>query len=272
MARKRSLSQPGAFEALDLDTLVALRERPFRNQTGCFFADGARFLLSAVEAGWTIRHLVIAPKLLRSCAAACCVRHLRRQGVPVLEFTAEQYGQASLHHEPQGVGAVVEQRWVPLIEQRNPRGLWVGLDAVRHPGNLGTILRTADAVGASGVMLIGGETDPYDPASVRASMGAIFRQGLIRTSARSIIGWKSRTGCTVVGASPDGSKDFRRIPYARPMVLMMGSERAGLRPKQEALCDHLARIPITGRADSLNLAVATGLMLYEAFRGQVADQ
>jgi RNA methyltransferase, TrmH family len=136
---------------------------------------------------------------------------------------------------------------------------------VRSPGNLGTILRTCEAVGGAGAILIGDGIDPYDPATVRATMGAVFSQRFVRTGFRELVGWKRQTGIRLVGTSPLAVKNYRAGDYRGPLILYMGSERKGMSPEHQALCDEMVRIPMVGRADSLNIAVATGVMLYEVF-------
>ena len=172
--------------------------------------------------------------------------------------------------EPQWIGAVVRQRWDTLpVAPSSPAatgGLcWVALDQVHSPGNLGTILRTGDAVGASGLILIGDSVDPYDPACVRATMGAIFAQRLVRATPQEFASWKQGNDFRLVGTSPHAAHDYRAVSYPAQTVLFMGGEKKGLSDEQQRLCDDLVRIPMVGRSDSLNLAVATGVLLYEVF-------
>jgi TrmH family RNA methyltransferase len=160
---------------------------------------------------------------------------------------------------------VFEQRWASelAVGQAARDALWVALEAIRDPGNLGTIIRTADAVGASGVALVGTCCDPYSHEAVRASMGSIFNVPLVRVSQESFLvsaaGWKG----DVVGTHLSGREDFRAARYRPPTLLAMGSEGPGLSPALAAACSRLVKIPMAGRLDSLNLAVATALMLYE---------
>jgi len=159
---------------------------------------------------------------------------------------------------------VLRQQWETLadVTLRRAPG-WVALDAVADPGNLGTIVRTADAVGAEGLILLGESTDLYDPAALRASMGAIFAQRLVRSDVASFVAWKQEQGVFVVGTSDSATTDYHRFSYPQPLVLLMGSERHGLTPQLQASCDVVVSIPMHGRSDSLNLAVATAVMLYE---------
>jgi RNA methyltransferase, TrmH family len=220
----------------------------------------------ALRRGAELEALVVAPRLLNHPYALDTVRREAARGRPVVEVTPEVYRSLSLAVEPQGLGAVVRQRWTPLAAADPAAGLcWVALDAVRNPGNLGTTLRTAEAVGAAGVVLVGEAADPHDPAAVRASMGAIFGQRLVRTTTAEFAAWVRRHGCQVVGTSPAGAVDYRAVRYRRPLVLFVGEERRGLTAEHRALCDALVRIPMVGGGDSLNLAVATAVVLYEVF-------
>jgi TrmH family RNA methyltransferase len=141
---------------------------------------------------------------------------------------------------------------------------WVALQAVRDPGNLGTIVRTADAAGCGGVILVGDCCDPYSVEAVRATMGSIFAVPLFQASAPEFIAWRSKWPGSVVGTLLTATTDYRRADYRRPTLILMGNEQAGLPPELAAVCDVNVKIPMRGRADSLNLAVATGIMIYAA--------
>jgi TrmH family RNA methyltransferase len=243
-----------------------LRLRKEREASGLFFAEGIRVVAEAVELGAGIETLVVARGLLTSEFGAGLIEEQVEKGVPCLELSAEVFRSLSLKDNPQGLGAVVRQRWGKLDEiALREDSRWVVLDGVQDPGNLGTILRTSDASGSDGVILVGKTTDPYDPTSVRASTGAVFSQGLVRASFDELADWKRRRGVTLVGTSGAAPVDYRAVTYETPAVILMGSEREGLSEDQQAACDLLVKIPMVGRSDSLNLAVATGLVLYEVF-------
>lgn len=243
-----------------------LRHRHEREQSSLFFIEGIRIVVEAVQTGAQIETLVVAPDLLKSQIAQETVEQERAQGVPVLEVSADVFKSLSVKEGPQGIGAVVHQRWEPLENVRLTRDLcWIALDAAQDPGNIGTILRTSDAVGGSGLMLLGNCADPYDPSAIRASMGAIFSQRLVKARFADFARWKERHSYTVAGTSDAASLDYREARYTPPLVLLMGSERQGLSPEQQAVCDTMVRIPMVGKSDSLNLAVATGIVLYEIF-------
>jgi len=147
---------------------------------------------------------------------------------------------------------------------------WVVLEEVRFEGNLGSLIRTSEAIGGAGFILVGARIDPFDPAIVRASKGALFRQTFIRTNDVSLRNWLRRHRCCVIGASPDGSAELHHFAYPRPTILVLGEERRGLTPFLRDLCSDLIRIPMVGAADSLNLAVAGSLFLYEVYRASSA--
>jgi TrmH family RNA methyltransferase len=245
----------------------ALQSRKERQRTGHFFVEGVKALQAAVRCGAAIETLVIATELLHGPQARALADTLLGRGLPCLDVTADVFRSLAAKHSSHGLGAVVRQRWQPLARiQPGREGCWVALDAIQYPGNLGTILRTCEATGADGAILLGATSDPYDPESVRASVGAVFALELARASPAEFAAWKRARGIAIVGTSPAARLDYRAATYAAPVVLLMGCERSGLSPAMHELCDVLVRIPMIGRSDSLNLAVATSLMLYEVFR------
>jgi len=252
----------------------SLRRRAERERTGLCLAEGIRAVVEAVQQGASIEELVVAPALLRSEVALNLVARLKQQGISVIEVSAEVFESLSLREGPQGLAAVVRQHWESL-DQADPKvGLcWVGLEGVQDPGNLGSILRTGDAVQAAGVILVGDTTDPYDPASIRASTGAVFSQRLVRADLVELEEWKRAYAVNAVGTSGSSLTDYRSPVYEPPLLVLMGNEQRGLSAQALALCDTTVRIPMLGRCDSLNLAVATGVVLYEILRQrQVASR
>jgi RNA methyltransferase, TrmH family len=244
----------------------SLRNRREREQTGLFFIEGIRIVAEAIQLKANIETLVVAPDLLKSRFAQEIVQEQQARGVPRLEVTTDVFKSMSIKDGPQGIGAVVHQQWEPLdqVHLLN-KDCWVALDAAQDPGNIGTILRTGDAVGNRGLMLLGNCADPYDPGALRASMGAIFSQRLVKASFGEFARWKQRHAVNVVGTSGAAAIDYREVSYHLPVILLMGSEREGLSSEQQAICDTMVKIPMVGRSDSLNLAVATGIVLYEIF-------
>lgn len=246
--------------------LRRLRSREERDRTGTFYIEGVRIVAQAAKSGAQIEMCIIAPELLSSEYGWEIVHRLRAAGVPIVELSPAAFGSISFKENLQGIGAVVRPRVESLEDVQLDRTLgWVALDAVGNPGNLGAILRTSDAAGCAGIIMLGHTTDPYHPAALRASMGAVFSQRLIRASFDEFADWKRDRGCPVAGASGTADQEYRHVEYPTPLVLLMGSERLGLSLPQQALCDFLVRIPMVGTSDSLNLAVATSIVLYEVF-------
>ena len=244
----------------------SLRHRQEREQTGLFFIEGIRLVTEAVQLGAGIEVLVVAPEQLKRQFGQKVVQVQQERGTSLIEVTADVFKSISVKDGPQGIGAVVRQRWESLDQVRlSNKNYWVALDAAQDPGNIGTIMRTGDAFGSAGLMLLGNCADPYDPTALRASMGAIFSQRLVKTSFVDFAHWKQRYNYYVTGTSKAAPHDYRKVFYRFPMVLLMGSERVGLSSEQQAICDQMVSIPMVGRSDSLNLAVATGIVLYEVF-------
>jgi len=245
----------------------ALRQRKARDETGLCLVEGIRPVAEALQSGAELDQLLVAPALLRSAFAHDLVAAQRAAGTPVLEVSPEVFASFAQKEGPQGLAAVVRQRFTSLAGlPRDRRPGPVALVEPADPGNLGTIIRTADAAGAAGVIILGPAADPYDPAALRASMGVAFALPLVRTSWEQFVAWKQASGLPLIGTADRASHDFQAVVYPQPAVLLMGSERAGLSPAQQACCDLMVAIPMHGHSDSLNLAVATGVMLYELLR------
>jgi TrmH family RNA methyltransferase len=210
--------------------------------------------------------LVAAPELLDGERARRAAAMRERVEAPSLEVTAEVLNSISPQDGHQGIAAVARQRWEKLEEvELSAESCWVAVDRIRHPGSLGTILRVCDAVGGEGVVLIGEGSDPYDPTAVRASLGAVFSQRLVKASFEQFAAWRARQECLVVGTSPAAGLDYREAEYRSPTVVFMGNDRSGLSPEQEEICDMVVTIPMAGRCDSHHVAVAAGIVLYEVF-------
>jgi TrmH family RNA methyltransferase len=243
-----------------------LEQKKYRQETGLFFIEGLHTVGEAVQTAAPIVTLVIAPELLESDFGQSLLENPNVKDIEQLQVSAEIYQKIAHKEGPQGIGAIIKQDWVELEDiEVKPGDLWIALDAVADPGNLGTIMRTADAVGCRGIILLGHATDPHDPTAVKASMGALFSLKLIQSSWQQFTQWKDSHRLSLVGTSDHAETDYQAINYRRPLVLLMGSERHGLSSEMMIACDHLVQIPMVGRSDSLNLAVASAVMLYEIF-------
>ena len=248
----------------------ALRDKKERDATGTFFAEGERLLRAALQTGVAFELVVLAPDRLTKSEAAL-IDSLAEMKVPLLEVTPDLFDVIAFREEAQSVGAIVTQRWESLSSVTETRRCWLALHDIQHPGNLGTLIRTCDAVGGDGVILTGRSTDPYHPMAVRGSLGALFNQRIVKATQADLARWLPHSGCTVLGTALEGTKDFRDVDYAsKPVVIMGGNERVGISTEQKALCDVLVRIPMSGYVESLNLSIATALVLYEVQRQRAA--
>jgi TrmH family RNA methyltransferase len=249
-----------------------LADRRHRRREGAFVVEGIQPVWQAVEAGADVDTLVVAPDLLARTAggsrAAARVAAQEGRGVRVTRMTGELFGRLSGRDGPSGLAAIVRGRTLGLDSLRAGTGsMYVALHEVGNPGNLGTIIRTASAAGGAGVLLLGASTDPFDPVAVKASMGALFSVPVVHEQAvDAFFGWAAEAGVTVVATSGRAPVSFWEARYPRPAALLLGSEGAGLPADVLARGDQQVRIPMTGTAESLNLAVAAGLLLYEAAR------
>jgi TrmH family RNA methyltransferase len=256
--------RPGAA---GLARIRELRLRSARERTGLHYVEGLRAVLQALAARVPVELLVTSEVLCRNALAQKTVRLRKRDGVPVLRVTPEEFRSVSTAARASGLGAILRQRWTPLERLDPRRGLaWIAVRRLRSPGNLGTILRTAEAAGAGGLLLLGGESDPFDPDVVRASMGAVFHLEMVRTTLATVAAWARSHRSTVLGLSPAARLAYTEAPVNPPLIILLGEERAGLTREEQAACTHLASIPIVGRANSLNVGVAAGVMLYEVLR------
>ena len=182
-----------------------------------------------------------------------------------MRSTGRSWKSGPRRDNPQTVIAVFPQVFGDLDAlEPDAATCWVALQAVRDPGNLGTIVRTADAAGCGGVILVGDCCDPYSVEAVRATMGSIFAVPLYQATVAAFIAWRARWTGAVVGTLLSATTDYRQADYRRPTLILMGNEQAGLPPELAAICDVAVKIPMRGRADSLNLSVATGIMIYAA--------
>ena len=250
----------------------ALGQKKHREESGTFLAEGLKLIIDALELGWTIRTLIYAKSAKGKAPVEKAAAKTVASGGLVLEVSEKVLGAITRRDNPQMVAGVFESRYRPLGDIAPTRNeTYIALDRVRDPGNLGTIIRTADAAGASGIILVGETTDPFSLETVRATMGSVFALPVSRAEPRAFLDWARKSDVEIVATHLAGSVDYRTIDYTKkPVVLLMGNEQQGLPPELADGAGRLARIPQQGRADSLNLAVATAVMLYEARRHLLA--
>ena len=244
----------------------ALSQRRARDSSGCFWIEGVRHFVQAFDARLEFDTIIHSRVLLKSDLAEMLARRLGAQGVRRFKVTPGQFCSVCAAAHASGIGAILRQRWTPLRElATGPEVFPIVIEEIRSPGNLGTIVRTAEACGAGGTIFLGPGTDPFDPVTVRASMGGIFHLPLVRTGAEQLRQWAQTHGIILAGLSPDAGRLWTDLPPG-PIAIVLGEERKGMSDRLRALCDLTVRLPMTGRADSLNVGVAAGVMMYELVR------
>ena len=242
----------------------ALRQRKVRDETGLFLVEGIHHVGEAVGAAWEIEALVFAPDQLTSDFGRRLVDEQNQTKIRRVAFTPDLFSYIAEKENPQGILAIVRQRRL-LLGEMNPEQFRfiAALVSPQDPGNVGTILRTLDAVGGDGLILIDGGVDPYHPSSVRASMGAIFWKPVVQSSFEDFVTWRRKNGYQLVGSSAHAENNYHGFkPVGQPIILLLGNEQKGLSQEQIAECDVTLSMPMKGRVSSLNLAVAAGILLY----------
>lgn len=254
-----------AAPTLSLRACRRLHSKNVRQRTGLFLAEGIRVVTAALQAGVPIELVLYAPELLRGDHGDAVLDTARSRAIPCMRLTRSEFASISLRENPQGLACAGRQRWARLPDlDRVERASVVALYAPQDPGNLGTILRLCDATDVPGVILIGDAVDPCHPTALRAAMGATFTMPIARCDVASFAEWARSQPLAIIGTSVRAVTDYATFSFSEAFVLLMGSERQGLPPVLESVVDTMVRIPMAGSVDSLNLAVATALVLYEA--------
>ncbi|MEO9827512.1 MAG: RNA methyltransferase [Paracoccaceae bacterium] len=250
------------------DAHLVQTKRGYRQKRGQFFVEGVRNYVRAVDTGFVLEHVFYSEKLLINPLARKLVRQGRRDGVPTLAVSPEEFRTLSITKRASGVAALVRQRWMPLRDVLPARHMcWIVLEQVQSAGNFGTLIRSSSAAGGAGFILIGPNVDPYAPAVIRAAMGSVFQQIFVRTHKEALQDWIAQTKSPVIGATPAARDDLHGfVCPERAPLLVLGEERKGLSKLQKGLCNHFVRIPMLEGTESLNLGVAGSLLLYEVHR------
>jgi len=258
--------------------LLNLQTSQCRSRTNLYLIEGIRHLARAVEERAPVESVFYDPSVLSNHFGRKLVRRLIASRVPTVRLATHLYRDLTLAAEPQGIGAVLRQQFVSFSTVRPiADSLYLAVEAIDSPGNLGTIIRTAEAAGISGIFLLGLSDDPFHPAAVRASMGSLFSQKLVRCSPQEFTAWSRAHGVTTIASSPSGLLDYRALSAEEPALsgrakrwsrmgpaaILIGSEKRGLSPDLIESADFTVRISMRGHCDSLNVAVAAGVLLFE---------
>jgi TrmH family RNA methyltransferase len=246
--------------------LLSLQTPQGRSQTGLYLIEGIRHVARAVEHRAPIQSVFFDPSVLSNRFGQRLVQKLRQSRIAAIQLSRQLYRELTLAAEPQGIGAVLGQHWTAIGEVRPARDSFLlAVESVDSAGNLGTIIRTAEAAGVSGLFMLGYNPDPWNPATVRATMGSLFSQRLVRCSAREFTEWAKSSGVVLIASSPAGLLDYKTLRCRWPAALLIGSEKHGLSEQLMEAAQFTVRIPMLGHCDSINAAVAAGVLLYEMF-------
>ncbi|MBW4330904.1 RNA methyltransferase [Stakelama sp. CBK3Z-3] len=261
-----------AFSNPLIKRMRGLRDKRHRREEGLFLAEGLRILTEAREEGHLPRFLFFTGDGAEHPLLGALIEATETAGGEALKTSADILSKLSGKDNPGSVVGVYDELPTRLsLLDRTAAPIWLVAERLRDPGNLGTILRTADAVGAGGLILVGECVDPFSVEAVRASMGAIFTVPLARTEWGDFLSWLRSGPGTLVGLSLDTDHDYRGPDYPAPTFLLTGNEAQGMPDSYADACDLLVKIPMAGKADSLNAAVATAVMAYTVLDKQRRD-
>src|SRR5881398_2907279 len=275
MARPERVGKPIASNLQS--TIRDLQRRKARGRRGLALIEGVRLVEEALGAGVAFQGALVAPDLARTERGTALVAELQGHGVAVEEVGARIFAELADTETPQGIIAVIEpRRWSAGDFTPSPGAVALVIDGVQDPGNVGTLIRTAHALGAAGTVVLRGTADPTSPKALRAAMGATFRHTVVPLDDNGFIAWARAHGVTLWAAAADGlplhravgSRDGRRGGGGGPIAVIVGNEGAGIRPQLNALAAQRVAIPLAQGAESLNVAVAAGILLYEVTRGR----
>jgi len=227
----------------------------------------------ALAAGLPFQGALVAPDLARTARGVELVAELERHAIPVEEIGARTFAQLAETETPQGIMAVIEpRRWAVAEFAPRPEAVALVIDGVQDPGNVGTLIRTAHALGAAGTVVLRGTADPTSPKALRAAMGATFRHLVVSLDDAGFIAWARKHAVTLWAAAADGTPLHRALATGSgnggPIAVIVGNEGAGIRPQLNAVAAQRVAIPLAQGAESLNVAVAAGILLYEVLRGR----
>lgn len=253
-----------AFSNTTVKRLRSLRDKKARRTEGLFLAEGLRIIAEARDSGRLPEIIAFSAAGASHPLAAEIIAATEAAGGEAIETTPDILSKMSGKDNPQMLLGAYRQPDTTLETiDRSTAPLWIVAQALRDPGNLGTILRTGDAAGAGGLILVDDCADPFSVEAVRASMGAVFTQGIATARWDEFIAWLRGGPGQLVGTSLKASTDYLDAEYHAPCFLLIGNEQQGLPADYEAACDLLVKIPMAGRADSLNAAVAAAVMAFQ---------
>ena len=251
--------------------ILHLRDRHTRDQTGLFLIEGYREILRATDASWNLNELLICPDFFLGNNEPALIERITSKGVPLITADKKVFQKISYRDRPDGLLAIAKQKkenllhW-PVPSDKSTLPFYVIAEAIEKPGNLGTILRSSDAAGVTGLIVCDRCTDIYNPNVVRASVGTLFTVPTIEAKGEETLQWLKAHGIAILAATPHAKSSFTEVNLNQPLAIAVGTEQLGLSKRWMEEADLQVRIPMHGIADSLNVAMATTLLLYEVSR------
>jgi RNA methyltransferase, TrmH family len=251
--------------------VIHLRDRSTREETHSFLIEGYREILRANQANWNIHSLFICPELFLGSNELALIQQIASRGTNIYSCSGPVFNKISYRDRPDGLLAIAPQRQLTLDSfqkhiKSNQSALFVVAEAIEKPGNLGTILRSSDAVGVDGLIVCDRCTDMYNPNVVRASVGTLFTVPTVEAKGEETLQWLKEHHIAIVAATPHAQQEFTAVDLTQSIAIAVGTEQLGLSERWMKQADIQVRIPMNGVADSLNVAMATTLLLYEAHR------
>jgi len=237
----------------------ALHQKKARRESGLFLVEGIHHVGEVIEAGWDVKTVIYSPDTLTSSFAHDLISRLNFAPQPV---TPQVMDSLADKENPQGILAIVRQKQMNFGELK-PITRAVALVSPQDPGNVGTILRTMDAVGADALFLLDGGVELYHPSVIRSSMGTLFWKPIVQSSFEQFMQWAGSGNYQLIGTSAHAEVEYHTFIPQIPWILVLGNEQKGLSPEQIKACGVTVSLPMKGRVSSLNLSVAAGVLLYQ---------
>ena len=260
-----------SLQNLRVKNAVKLRQRRDRDRSQTFLVEGYRELLRATERDMSLSTLFICPELFLGENEGTLIRSIESKGAEVIRCTEPVFQKLSYRDRPDGLLAIAPQLKHTLKDleaciKDKAAPFFVVAEAIEKPGNLGTILRSADAVGVDGVIICDRCTDIHNPNVVRASVGTLFTRPVVEATGDEVMEWLKEKNVSMLAATPAATKEFTEVDLTGPVAVVLGTEQYGLSAKWMDGANYQVKIPMMGVADSLNVAMATSLLLYEVLR------
>lgn len=253
-----------------IKAMLALRKPRDRREAGVILIEGYRPLLRALDNGFRLNELYICPEFYLGENNEALVARAAEAGAQVTEVTAPVFSKITYRDRPEGLLGVAPQFHRRLDELPLDASFFVVAESIEKPGNLGTILRSSDAVGVDGVIVCDPTTDIFNPNVVCASIGTLFTVPVVEAPGAETLAWARRRGIKILAATPHAQVSYTDVDLTVPVAIAVGTEQYGLSETWMTGADLQVRIPMMGQADSLNVATATTILLYEVLRQRLA--